>query len=196
VQKGASRLGIEIREESIESLAEYAELSIAFRVEKTLEVSTEGSGLGGIALHEQLLEPAYVKDSDEREHPTHWSQRFNLANWGLLAARDDGARVGGAVIAIKTDKLYMLDGRSDLAVLWDLRVRPESRGTGVGSLLFQATEEWARDRGCIQLKIETQNNNVRACHFYARMGCTLGGIDRYKYREYPGETQLVWFKKL
>ena len=187
-------MGIEIREESIESLANHAKLSIAFRVEKILEVSTEGRGLGGIALHERLLEVAYVKDSDEREHPTHWPQRFSLTNWGLLVARDDGERIGGAVIAFKTQNLYMLDGRNDLAVLWDLRVRPESRGTGVGSLLFRATEEWARDRGCIQLKIETQNDNVGACQFYARMGCTLGGINRYKYQEYPEEIQLLWFK--
>jgi GNAT superfamily N-acetyltransferase len=80
------------------------------------------------------VELAYVKDYDESEHPTHWPQRFNVENWGMLAAYDLGERVGGAVIAFNTANLYMLDGRSDLAVLWDLRVRAESRGAGIGGL--------------------------------------------------------------
>jgi GNAT superfamily N-acetyltransferase len=70
------------------------------------------------------------------------------------------------------------------------------RGGGVGSLLFGAVEDWARRRGCAQLKIETQNINVPACHFYARMACTLGSIDRHAYPELPEETQLVWYKDL
>ncbi len=90
----------------------------------------------------------------------------------------------------------MLDGRSDLAVLWDIRVHPEARSSGTGSLLFQAVEAWARDRRCRTLKIETQNTNVPACRFYRRMGCTLGAIDRFAYADLPDEVQLIWFKEL
>lgn len=186
-----------IREEPIErSLADYAEVSIAYRVDTMLDVSLVEKGLGGIVLREQAVEPAYVKDYDQSEHPTHWPQRFNVENWGMVAAYDQGERVGGAIIAFRTDNLYMLDGRSDLAVLWDLRVRPESRGKRIGTSLFQATEQWARDRGCSQVKVETQNVNAPACYFYARMGCTLGGVNRFVYPEHPEETQLLWFTDL
>jgi hypothetical protein len=57
----------------------------------------------------------------------------------------------------------MLNGRNDLAVLWDVRVHPEYRGRGVGHRLFTAAAEWARTRDCRVLKIETQNINAPAC---------------------------------
>jgi GNAT superfamily N-acetyltransferase len=190
-------MSVEIREESIGSLSEYANISIAFRVDKILEVSVLEGGLGGVMLEERQAETSYVKDYDESEHhPTQWRERFNVANWGVIAAHEGSLRVGGATIAFNTDSLDVLDGRSDLAVLWDLRVRPERRGAGIGSLLFQAAENWALGCGCKQLKTETQNVNVPACRFYAGMGCVLGGINRYAYSEHPEETQLLWFKDL
>lgn len=102
----------------------------------------------------------------------------------------------GAVIAFNTPGVDMLDGRSDLAVLWDIRVAPEARGKGVGSALFRAVESWAAARGCRQLKIETQNVNVPACRFYQRQGCVVGGIRRLAYPELPDEVQLLWYKEL
>jgi len=44
--------------------------------------------------------------------------------------------------------------------------------------------------------VETQNVNVPACRFYARMGCVLGGIHRFAYPELPGEARLLWYKAL
>jgi GNAT superfamily N-acetyltransferase len=90
----------------------------------------------------------------------------------------------------------MLEGRRDLAVLWDLRVAPEARGQGVGAALFQAAEAWAAARGCRQMKVETQNVNVPACRFYASQGCVLGAIHRFAYPELPHEVQLLWYRDL
>jgi GNAT superfamily N-acetyltransferase len=90
----------------------------------------------------------------------------------------------------------MLQGRSDLTALWDLRMRPERRGEGIGSALFHTAKDWARHRGYTQLKIETQNVNATACHFYIAMGCTLGGINRFASTDMPGEVQLLWCKGL
>lgn len=90
----------------------------------------------------------------------------------------------------------MLGGRDDVAVLWGFRVAPDQRGAGAGSALFRAVEGWARARGGGWLKIETQNINAAACRFYQKMGCTLGGIDRFAYLRLPGELQLLWRKAL
>jgi GNAT superfamily N-acetyltransferase len=107
-----------------------------------------------------------------------------------------GHRVGGTVIALSTAGMDMLEGRNDLAVLWDLRVQPELRGQGIGSALFQGAEEWATRRECKQLKVETQNITLAACRFYARQGCVLGAVNRFAYKELPDETQLLWYKQL
>ena len=81
-------------------------------------------------------------------------------------------------------------------MLWDIRVRPEARGSGIGSLLFRAVETWAQDRRCHTLKVETQNTNVPACRFYRGMSCSLGALDRFAYPDLPDEVQLMWFKAL
>ena len=190
---------MDVREEPVAaSLADHARIPITFRVERVLEVSLVDGGLSGIVLEERPVVEPYVKDYDalDGEGPTRWARRFDITNWGLIAAHDGGRRVGGAVIAFDTPDVYMLNGRRDLAVLWDLRVEPVARGAGVGSALFASVEQWARDRSCRQLKVETQNVNVGACRFYAGMGCTLGAISRFAYPDLPDEVQLLWFKDL
>ena len=177
---------------------ELARIPISFVVESVFDVSAPEGGLGGLIMSERRLDTPYVKDYDavDGERPARWAARFDVSNWGLIGAHSSGARVGGAVVAFNTPGINMLEGRRDLAVLWDIRVSPEARGRGVGSALFRAAEAWAAARGCVQLKIETQNINVPACRFYARQGCVLGVINRFAYRELPDEVQLLWYKTL
>jgi len=189
---------IELREERIAALAEYARVPIAFLVDRILEASIERHGLGGIVLTERKLDVPFVKDYDAIDggNPSQWAEHFDLSKWGLISAYSGGQRVGGIVIAFNTAGVSMLEGRADLAVLWDLRVRPELRRHGIGAALFQAAEKWAVGKGCRQLKVETQNINLAACKFYARQGCALGAINLFAYERFPGETQLLWYKQL
>jgi len=189
---------MEIREESLSHLEEYAQIPIAFEVSRILDLSLRDGGIGGFELVERRVTPTFVKDYDAipGNRPTDWARRFDLSNWGLLAARLDGECVGGAAIALKTPGLLMLEDRSDLAVIWDLRVSPRARRSGVGAALFAAAEQWAEGRGCCRLKVETQNINAPACSFYASRGCTLGAIHRFAYPELPEEVQLLWYKNL
>ena len=90
----------------------------------------------------------------------------------------------------------MLEGREDLAVLWDVRVSPEARGKGIASKLLGAAERWVRSHGCRELKVETQNINVAACRLYERHGFELRVIDPGAYPTLPDETQLLWYKAL
>lgn len=187
-----------IREESIGHLDQLAAISTAFLVERVLNVSLVDGGLGGVVLSEVLVEEPWIKDYDaiKGEGPARWAERFDVTNWGLIVAHDSELRVGAAVVAFDTAGVNMLEGRLDLAVLWDIRVRPEVRSAGIGARLFSAAETWARDRGRRTLKVETQNINVPACKFYRRMGCMLGAIDRFAYADLPDEVQLIWFKQL
>lgn len=191
-------MDIEICEEPTTSLGDYARVSIAFEVKDMLELAAPESGLGGLVLVERRLAVGYVKDYDAIDGggPARWAGRFEPSQWGLLAARAAGRRVGGAVVALDSAAIAMSEGRSDLAVLWDIRVSAEARGRGIGSGLFRAAEAWAAARGCQMLKIETQNINVPACRFYARHGCVLGAIHRFAYPALPDEIQLLWYKRL
>ena len=193
-------MSLDIQHEAVTvtALEEYATVSIAFVVDRILQVTVADGGLGGFSLTDTAVADPYVKNYDALEGaaPVHWPERFDTSNWGLICGRRDGSMVGGAVIAFSTPGVRMLGGRDDIAVLWDIRVSPDERGTGVGSALFRAAADWAAARGCEWLKIETQNVNTAACRFYQKIGCTLGAIDRFAYPELPGEVQLLWWKAL
>ena len=146
-------MSLEIRQEALtpQTLAEHGRTSIAFTVDRVLAVAVTEDGAGGmsVTLTETPVATPYVKDYDavSGEGPTRWAQTFDTSHWGMIGAYRDNIRIGGAVLAFRTAHLWLLAGRDDVAMLWDLRVAPEHRGTGVGSALFQAAEVWADDRG-------------------------------------------------
>jgi GNAT superfamily N-acetyltransferase len=184
---------VAVREESIADLARHGRISIAFKVTAVFEVDLIHDGLGGLLLTERAIDDPWVKDYDAADGgPSMWASRFDVGNWGLLGAYEDDRRVGGAVIAFDTPELYRLRGQRDLAALWDLRVAANVRRSGIGAALFEASVTWARERRCAALEVETQQINVPACRFYARMGCSLAAVDRFVYAESPEETQLIW----
>jgi GNAT superfamily N-acetyltransferase len=189
---------IEVTEEPITALPEYARVPIVFTVDCVLDVTKRDDGAHGFAWSERRLEVPYEKDYDAiaGEGPLQWPRRFNLSKWAFFMARCATRVVGGAAVAFDTLELTRLEGRSDLAVLWDIRVSPDARRRGVGSALLERVEAWAQLHGCRQLEIETQNTNVRACRFYERRGCELRAVQRAAYPELPEEIQLLWYKDL
>ena len=193
-----SAMTIELTEEPMTALPEYARIPIAFTVDRVLDVTSRVDEPGGFVLSERRLEDPYQKDYDaiEGEGPLLWARRFDLSHWALFTARVGARRVGGATVAFDTPGLTILEGRRDLAVLWDIRVATDARGQGVGSALFEEVEAWAQKHGCRQLKVETQNTNARACRFYERQGCTLRAVHHAAYPELPEEIQLLWYKDL
>lgn len=188
----------EISEAPIAEVASQAEVPISFRVERVYDAGPTHGCPGTFVLSERAVDVPYLKDYDSLpgEAPTNWVRQFDLSNWGFIRARSGTRLIGGAVIAVRTPGCTMLEGRDDLAVLWDIRVAPEVRGQGVGSALFRGVEAWAVAKGCRELKVETQNINVPASKFYQRQGCTLRRVNRHAYRDLPGEIQLLWYKDL
>ena len=185
---------ITIREETMGMLGEYAKVSIAFTVaSKYVAVPNECSP--GWTLKEELVGPAWVKDYDGGESPTRWL-RWDNTNWRVLSAFSGDEQVGGAIMIHDSPELDFLEGRSDLAALWDIRVQPEWRGRGVGTTLFEHVVGYAKRVGCVELKIETQDVNVKACDFYAKQGCWLVNVIPDAYPGWPGEVEFNWMLKL
>jgi len=188
-------IDVDICEEPLAELGGYATITIAFEVRHVLDVS--GSP-GQYTLRERSVEQPYIKDYDalEAERPTSWARRFDISHWVMLVARHEDQPIGVAVVAMDTPAVDILEGRNDIAALWDIRVAPAHRGRRVGSALFDAAEEAAMTRGCRILKVETQNNNVAACRLYESRGCALEKVEAGAYSEFPDEIQLIWTKTL
>jgi len=190
-----------VKRAGIQTLREYGKIPIAFEVRSVLWPHLIRAGAGGIELREEDLPEPYIKDYDAFEggRPDTWPAQFNLDNWAVFVVLAKTGYLAGAVVAFDTPGLAMLEGRRDLAALWDIRVHPEVRRGGFGTQLFNQAVEWASGRGCRRLKAETQNTNTPACRFYAKQGCELGAIDRFAYADKPEvahETMLLWQKTL
>jgi GNAT superfamily N-acetyltransferase len=186
---------IEIREEAPtwETISKYCAIPMAFRVESRFVPRFRSDGKW--ELNEESVDEPYIKDYDKDNSPHEWANRFDLSNWVVLSAYESDVRVGGAIIAFDT-RIQVLEGRSGLAVLWDIRVHPDAQHKGIGSQLFAESIKWATARGYSEIEIETQNINVPACKFYMRMSCELRDAHPDAYPTHPEETQFLWYREL
>jgi GNAT superfamily N-acetyltransferase len=178
---------------------QYDQIPMRVRVSSYYRIEKLDRGLGGFTLTETPVEP-YIKDFCVGEDETaEWWKRFDLANWAFFMAFDGERPVGAAAVASRDKDVNMLSGRSDLAVLWDIRVDDGYKHQGVGQTLFDMAADWSRKQGLVQMKIECQNVNVPAVKFYHKQGAVLSAIDEYAYYNEPecrSETQLIWFLEL
>jgi GNAT superfamily N-acetyltransferase len=170
-----------IERRAVADLDLYAQVSIAFEGRSRLDLGALREG----RLVEIPTAP-FCKQYDLLSPPARWPQDFDVRAWTLLSTPG-----GGAAVAWNTPALDLLEGRTDQAILWDLRVAPDQRGRGTGRALVEAACGWARERGCVAMLVETQDINVAACRFYAAVGFRL---DRIVPDAYPGldEAMLLW----
>jgi GNAT superfamily N-acetyltransferase len=186
---------IEVVQEHPPDIAAYAKISIAFPVVEVARIPDVPARATQLTA-ERVATP-YLKDYDALGNgPLSWRSRFDLTHWTFFAAYVNGERAGGAVVVYGAPDVDMLERRSDVALLWDIRVAPAHRGTGVGSALLEQVEAWARENDAQWIEVETQDINVPACRFYARHGFELRVVNPDAYAELPNETQLLWYKRL
>jgi len=178
---------------TLDKLSELSGISIAFEVTAELVFTKDNSGCYNTTL--RALDRPYLKDYDAipGNKPEDWLRQFDTRNWGLILAKEGDEVAGACLLAWKSPGVDMLEGRDDLAVLWDLRVDPLRRGKGIGTMLFKASTDWARSHGATELKIETQNNNVQAVKFYQKQGCRLMKVIPGAYPDFPDEAMLLFY---
>jgi ribosomal protein S18 acetylase RimI-like enzyme len=81
------------------------------------------------------------------------------------------AYVGDAAVGIATCFLgFSTFAARSLVNVHDLAVLPEYRGQGIGRALLAAVERVARERGCVKVTLEVQENNRRARRVYEAAG--------------------------
>jgi GNAT superfamily N-acetyltransferase len=183
---------VRVQQEGLEALESYERIPMRFEVSSRVDIDHLRHRLGGL-LKTITVDP-YWKDYDEYvdERPTSLSRRFDMSSWGIFSAFEGEERVGGAIVAYRAPAYELLEGRSDLAALVDIRVAPEAQGREVGRTLFTTARGWATGRSCLELRVETQDTNVAACRFYAAMGCDLHSIEEGAYGPTSDEARLIW----
>jgi len=123
-----------------------------------------------------------------REAPRAFATRFDEASerppeyWEEWARAPVEEQV--TVVAVDGDRWvglvsgWLLEERPGSAWLARLWVDPSVRRAGVGLLLIEAIDEWARERGATTLELSVTANNEAAATFYARAGFAETGERR------------------
>ena len=103
---------------------DYGTIPISFTTTSILRIEWQSNGLNGLRITEVPIGSPLAKDFDDGEPVSRWLQFGDISHWGFFGAYEAGQRVGGAVVAHHTPTVRMLKGRTDLAVLWDIRMCP------------------------------------------------------------------------
>lgn len=105
---------------------------------------------------------AFLRDQFELQH-RHFTAHFPDADF--LVVERDGRAAG---------RLYV-DWRTPEALIIDVGILPEHRGSGLGRALLQWAERQAAARGCERLGLSVLMTNPRARKLYERLGF-VGGL--------------------
>lgn len=186
---------IEVRNETASSLPEYDLLSANISVTHVYEVLERPEEPPTLLL-KPLPKPAWLHYDQLSRPPSLWPTLWDTDGWRFIGIFADGQRAGCATIACGAKQLALRDGRSDVALLWDMRVAPQYRRRGLGTVLLRAVVSALKHEEVTKLKIRTQNTNVAACCLYARAGCRLVGAEPNSYRGDASELDLIWLLDL
>ncbi len=114
--------------------------------------------------YDVLAEEGELQDVD------HYQEIYDGEHGIFLAILDEGRLVGtGAIKRLEADV-------AELKRLWLLE---EYHGQKIGYRVVQRLLEFARDKGCRRIRLQTGHTQVRAIQFYKR----LGFVDIPSYRE-------------
>ena len=176
----------------------YDQVTQNVEIKSEYKVKRVNNGLGGLVLEEEPVTPR-IKDLSVYDRACDYEKDFDITNWRVYMAFDGEVPVGALTVAGTTPNLFMLNGRTDACVLWDLRVADAYKHQVVGQGLFDLAKAGAQKDGYKQMIIECQSNNVPACNFYQKQGSVLGKIDMYAYYNDPevrDDVQLIWYLDL
>ncbi len=117
-----------------------------------------------------LMEPGERNNSIEKQ--TKMIEHFNnQSNSTLLVADNEG--LCGYLIAIGNTSL-----RNKHSAYLVIGVHQDVRGQGVGTLLFEAVEQWAKTVGITRLELTVVTENEAGVKLYQKSGFEIEGTKR------------------
>jgi GNAT superfamily N-acetyltransferase len=191
---------IDVRAIRIDDAPAIHELDYSFETDRIYTLCVQGalaqvqgapatSAPGKPALVFELLEtpvdPPLYKNYREYESTLEDVEaRLRNVEGGYVAVAD--GQVAGVIL------LNVEEWRSVVRIE-DIIVGRQFRRYGIGSLLLSCAADWARNRGCWAILLETQNINYPAIQFYLRNGLEVWSISRNFYPPGPIEHEVAIF---
>jgi GNAT superfamily N-acetyltransferase len=142
--------------------------------ELTIRTATVADEAAALDLMQELFESPGVKPDDySRARASEGFQRYVEEESGdVLLAEAGGALVGLASVYVDIQSIRF----GTRCWLEDLIVTSAQRSTGVGGRLLEAATDWARERGCTHLELDSGNARKDAHRFYVDQGMEQQGL--------------------
>lgn len=133
--------------------------------------------------------PLYKSFREYEQKLEEVETRLRYVDGGYVALAD--GQLAGAIL------LKVEECRS-ITRVEDIIVGRQFRRFGIGSLLLNCASDWARNRSCWAIELETQNVNYPAIQFYLQNGLEVWSIHQHYYPPGPVEHEVAIFmgKKL
>ena len=109
-------------------------------------------------------------------YPTVDTARLGVKNGSLYIIEEGGKTVASVILDTRQPPEYrnISWGTSvkynEALVIHTLCVDPEYSGTGIGSALVDFIKQFAKDRGCLSVRLNTTKRNTPAAHLYEKNG--------------------------
>lgn len=117
----------------------------------------------------ELLVQLSRSGKDRGEIPREWFEELIASPYhDMLIAEDEGQVVGIATLSVKMGPITRKN-----AYLEDFVTDGNVRGKGVGSALWDAMLDWAREKGCRELEFTCGNGREAAQAFYKKKGAEV-----------------------
>ena len=142
--------------------------------EHSIRPATAADESAVLDLMQELFEPPGIKPDDySPERARAGFQRYIEDESGdVLLAEAGGALIGLASVFVDIRSIRF----GMRCWLEDLIVTSAQRSTGVGRQLLEAATDWARERGCTHLELDSGNARKDAHRFYVDQGMERQGL--------------------
>ncbi len=132
---------------------------------------------------EELYEKPYTKTY--QVDTSDYAAYINDPDKAIFLAYSDDQCIGQIVLRKDWNKYGFIE---------DICVAQSARRKGTGSALIHKAVEWAKSSCLIGLALETQDNNLSACRFYAKCGFVIGAVNTMLYRNFDKkEFAVFWY---
>lgn len=133
---------------------------------------------------EELFEE--IKETKFPDDNLDWDEYINNEDKTIFFVYRLGMCVGQIRMVKQVNKFCYIE---NIAVIQPMRK------SGVGTMLIEIAEKWAKEKGLSGLSLEAQDDNLAACRFYVKQGFEIGGIDTLVHLNNPNiDKAIYWYK--
>jgi ribosomal protein S18 acetylase RimI-like enzyme len=142
------------------------------------------------------LEVSFALQVEELEEP------FRSQGLSIIREKDKNeirSRMGAQALQLVVEENGRLIGFLDVEIeswrgvakIWNLLVDKDHRRRGIGMGLMRRAQEFAREKDCRAIAVETQTTNWPALNFYLKIGFQVCAVDDHFYTNHDPERKEV-----